>query len=220
MSKLEAARKLARIHYDVEDGMVDVYRLAGANETDADPIVLLEVNRNTVPAGILPLPFGALPAQGIPNASVIVEVTPESSAGSSPRNSRCPTTGGSRRRSPARASDSSGGWAVARPDEWGRAFAAQARADLGAYFRLAATDLPECQKLHFLQMACETLAKAYLCHNGSDPSDVQKSHAYAASVLPPLLRDHLQSLGKKTSVIRDFIRLTAQIGCRARRMVA
>ena len=45
----------------------------------AEPIKLLEVNENTVAAGVMPLYFGPAPASGIPYPSVIVEVTGEHS---------------------------------------------------------------------------------------------------------------------------------------------
>lgn len=44
---------------------------------DIEPIKLLEVNENTVPAGVMPLHFGPAPAIGITFPSVIVEVTPD-----------------------------------------------------------------------------------------------------------------------------------------------
>jgi hypothetical protein len=58
---------------------------------------------------------------------------------------------------------------MATPDEWGRAYARQAKADLDAWDHLQGSILPECQKLHFMQMACEKLAKAHLCKAGTPP---------------------------------------------------
>jgi hypothetical protein len=75
--KHEAARKLAQAHYLVEQGLVSVFRLTGPAETEAEPIKLLEVNRDTVPTGIMPLGFDAAPDRGIPFPSIIVEVTPD-----------------------------------------------------------------------------------------------------------------------------------------------
>lgn len=75
--KREAARNLARAHFLVETGLVHVFRLVSKNETEAEPIKLLEVNRFTVPTGIMPLRFDAAPARGIPYPSIIVEVTPD-----------------------------------------------------------------------------------------------------------------------------------------------
>jgi hypothetical protein len=75
-SKVEAARVMAELHYAIEPGMVTVFRLEGPGETDRDPIKLLEVNRDTVTAGIMPLGFPPRPARGEPYGTIIVEVTP------------------------------------------------------------------------------------------------------------------------------------------------
>jgi predicted RNase H-like HicB family nuclease len=85
-TKDEVAIELARKHYLVEPGLIGIYRIADKVEiTDngevevnrAEPIKLLEVNQDTVPAGVMPLRFGPMPASGIPYSSVIVEVTPD-----------------------------------------------------------------------------------------------------------------------------------------------
>lgn len=78
--KSEAARSLAEKHFDVEIGMIKIFRLRARPETEAslaEPIKLLEVNAATVASGILPLSFAAMPARGLPFPMVIVEVTPE-----------------------------------------------------------------------------------------------------------------------------------------------
>ena len=76
--------------------------------------------------------------------------------------------------------------------EWSRAFARQAWADFDAwnalqmYLKLpeGTPPLPRSQKLHFLQMACEKLAKAHLLKAGSRISDLEQSHAYIAASSP------------------------------------
>jgi hypothetical protein len=74
--------------------------------------------------------------------------------------------------------------------DWARAFAVQADADLKARESLAAhTELPPCQELHFLQMACEKLAKAHLYYSGNPPADIQSSHGHTAKQLPAILRE-------------------------------
>lgn len=81
----EAARDLAKRHYQVEDGLTRVIRFTGRAEVGkvegetprVEPIKLLEINEHTVPSGIMPLYFGPLPESGIPYPTVIVEVTPE-----------------------------------------------------------------------------------------------------------------------------------------------
>jgi len=88
------------------------------------------------------------------------------------------------------------------PIDWSRAFAKQAVADFDARDWLCRSrSLPVCQQLHFLQMACEKLCKAYLCAAGSDPADLQASHAYIAKVLPLIVRQQItrsaqQELGR------------------------
>jgi hypothetical protein len=78
-NKDEAARRLAQIHCEYEPGISQVFRITAAEEHESrasEPIKLLEVNRDTVPSGIVPLQFDPHPASGnFP--SVVVEVTPE-----------------------------------------------------------------------------------------------------------------------------------------------
>jgi hypothetical protein len=79
-AKRAAARELAKKHYEVEDGLMRIFRLTGKAEAEAsrsEPIKLLEVNENTVPSGVMPLHFGPVPAIGIPFPSIIIEVTPD-----------------------------------------------------------------------------------------------------------------------------------------------
>ncbi len=49
-------------------------------------------------------------------------------------------------------------------------------------------------RMHFLQMACEKLAKAHLCGVNAPLENVQTSHAYVASTLPVVLRQQALSL--------------------------
>src|SRR3954451_7324023 len=74
------ARKLAEAHYEVEEGMMQIFRITGGAAAEVlpnEPIKLLEVNENTIPLGIMPLGFGPAPTYGIHFPSVIVEVTPD-----------------------------------------------------------------------------------------------------------------------------------------------
>ena len=77
-SKETAALRLARLHFEFEPGMVEIYRVLdeGADEANPrEPIKLLEVNQDTIPSGILPLGFDPIPASGnFP--SVIIQITP------------------------------------------------------------------------------------------------------------------------------------------------
>ena len=78
--KTEEARRLAETHYQVEAGITQIFRIVGRPEAELrpeEPIKLLEVNRYSIPAGVMPLYFDAAPGRGIHFPSVIVEVTPE-----------------------------------------------------------------------------------------------------------------------------------------------
>jgi hypothetical protein len=72
---------------------------------------------------------------------------------------------------------------------WVQAFARQAASDLDAREVLVAdSSLPPCHALHFLQMACEKLCKASMISAGSDPLEIQRSHAFIAKHLPTIVR--------------------------------
>jgi hypothetical protein len=100
-------------------------------------------------------------------------------------------------------------------EEWSRAFAKQARADfetwnaLKMYLKLpkGSSPLPQSQKLHFLQMACEKLAKAHLLKGrGAEVLDLEQSHAYIAKHLPTIVRQQMILSGEKERVansVRD-----------------
>jgi hypothetical protein len=81
----------------------------------------------------------------------------------------------------------------ATPDNWGKAYAKQALADFEAWNELQGKPaIPSCQKLHFLQMACEKLCKAHLCKQpGADPKDYQSSHGYTAKNLGVIIRQQI-----------------------------
>src|SRR6266850_6190379 len=73
--------------------------------------------------------------------------------------------------------------------EWRIAYAKQAKVDLQIRDELLRhLAIPDCQQLHFLQMACEKVCKAYLCGQGIDPKTLQSSHAYIAGPLPIIAR--------------------------------
>jgi hypothetical protein len=76
-SKAEAARARAMSHFEIEPELVAIYRLEAPDETERDPIKLLEVNRDTIPTGIMPLGFPPAPAQGVPYAIYLIEITPD-----------------------------------------------------------------------------------------------------------------------------------------------
>jgi hypothetical protein len=81
---------------------------------------------------------------------------------------------------------------MSTPDEWARAYARQASADLDTWSKLQGNDsIPSCHKLLFLQMACEKLTKAHLCKAGAEPRNLQSSHAYVAKSLPIIVRQQI-----------------------------
>ncbi len=83
---------------------------------------------------------------------------------------------------------------MADPRTWAAGFGRQAAADFATFEALWTQDVPECHKMHFLQMACEKLAKAHLCGEGTPPGSVQTSHAYVAKKLPVVLRHQALSV--------------------------
>ena len=91
--------------------------------------------------------------------------------------------------------------------EWSLGYAKQASSDwVVRKVLLRASGLPTCHQLHYLQMACEKLCKAHLCDKGSDPENLQKSHAYVGSVLPVIFRMRFsrkfRELPDKSSLLR------------------
>ena len=102
--------------------------------------------------------------------------------------------------------------------DWRIAYAKQARSDLQTRDVILqhSPRLPSCQELHYLQMCCEKICKAYLCWRGSDPKQLQSSHAYIASVLPQIVRQHLARQSRQVQqsahwVIPAVRRLARQI---------
>jgi len=64
-------------------------------------------------------------------------------------------------------------------------------------------DLPKCEHLHLLQMACEKLGKAYRCRGGTPPSALRTSHAYVAKVLPQIVAEYAAWATKRPPVHRS-----------------
>jgi len=59
---------------------------------------------------------------------------------------------------------------------WSEAFFTQAKSDWKVYEHLAESDFPACHALHYLQMATEKLAKAYLLADVNEIEDVRSTH--------------------------------------------
>jgi len=71
---------------------------------------------------------------------------------------------------------------------WSEAFAAEATSDLDAYERSSRSPLPQCHRLHYLQMWLEKLCKAYV-HNANLDA-LKSTHKVVAKVLPSLIQEH------------------------------
>lgn len=79
-SKSKVAQQLAKAHYRIDPGIELILQLKatpGRERNPKEPIKLLEVNENTMAAGIQPVLFGPQPKSGIDFCSVIVAVTPK-----------------------------------------------------------------------------------------------------------------------------------------------
>ena len=75
-------------------------------------------------------------------------------------------------------------------EQYARAFFRRARADFEIFLRLGRVEgVPRCHHLHFLQMACEKLAKAHRFRAGSaTPDHLLSSHAQIQYALPQIAR--------------------------------
>lgn len=95
---------------------------------------------------------------------------------------------------------------MSNPDDWAKAFARQADADLTAwelYQRYPQAVAAECHKLLFLQMACEKLCKAHLVRSGVyRPEDVQRSHGFIQKHLPVIMKQAIANSGEFPGNIR------------------
>src|SRR6185437_13516789 len=100
----------------------------------------------------------------------------------------------------------SGGAGMISYHEWRVAYARQALADLRAREKLLKhPEMPDCQQLHFLQMACEKICKAYLCGQGVDPQTLRGSHAYISGPLPIIARQQFAQESRKVHADRTWV---------------
>jgi hypothetical protein len=99
---------------------------------------------------------------------------------------------------------------VAKEYSWQQAFARQARSDFAVYSILDTLShdkaVHKCHRLHYLQMACEKLTKAYLCSTGSRPEDLQHSHKYIAKNLTIIARQAFFESERKPSSARTALK--------------
>lgn len=94
------------------------------------------------------------------------------------------------------------------PKEWAVAYANQAHADFQAwnFLNLKGNELPSRQKLHFLQMACEKLGKAFVYWSGETPASIQASHVYIAKQVPRIFRELLLKFGENPKERQFFLK--------------
>ena len=81
-----------RADYEVAPGLRTIYRLEGPDPNGLR-IKLLEVNEQTVTAGIVPVGFPPHPASGLHYPSVVIEVTPLEYEAIQPRSWTCRPAG-------------------------------------------------------------------------------------------------------------------------------
>jgi hypothetical protein len=98
-----------------------------------------------------------------------------------------------------------------------QAFLIQARSDFEVYQQLQMQNsIPDCHWLHYLQMSCEKLAKAYRANAGEDFQTVSKSHVGFSKFAGPMYRQYsARYLGKairdNAPQIRNIISLAREI---------
>ena len=82
---------------------------------------------------------------------------------------------------------------------WRSGYARQALSDYRTYkILVAAREADECQRLHYLQMCLEKLAKScYYAGKGSLPSSIQTNHKFIAKVIPQVFLDFVAKRGAK-----------------------
>jgi hypothetical protein len=101
---------------------------------------------------------------------------------------------------------------MSTPADWINAFARQAKADFESWLRVKDdSTIHECHKLQYLQMACEKLCKAHRIDGGTDPSEVQSSHAFIANPLPQVIAAEITRRRGDPRTMRGFMHFVKQI---------
>lgn len=103
-------------------------------------------------------------------------------------------------------------------EAWAAAFVKQARSDWDVYQRLAAAGEADCHTLHYLQMACEKVAKAYRIRDlDADVEELTQHHVgfarfVRAFLLSPAMRpDFENQAARLQSVMRGMHTLAREI---------
>jgi hypothetical protein len=76
-------------------------------------------------------------------------------------------------------------------EDWARAYAKQSRSDFRLYSKVmsVSSDIEECHRLHYLQMACEKIAKAYRFRDTLTPiEELLTSHVAFSKFIENLLK--------------------------------
>ena len=74
-NKLNCAEKVSQLHHESEESITSIYLISSDDEDGQnEPIKLLEVNRETVSSGIVPVTI--MPSGDIPFSTTIIEITP------------------------------------------------------------------------------------------------------------------------------------------------
>lgn len=90
---------------------------------------------------------------------------------------------------------------------WANAFAQQARSDWSLYLRLVERGEAVCHALHFLQMACEKIAKAYRIRDlSSDVAELTQHHVgfkrfVRAFLLSPAMRVEFEGRAQQLQAV-------------------
>ena len=75
-SKLDSAKKLAQMHFEVEPDLKRVFVLGPIREDDPrEPIKLLEVVEGAIESGVEPIAFPSDSSHGVDFPSIIVELS-------------------------------------------------------------------------------------------------------------------------------------------------
>jgi len=90
---------------------------------------------------------------------------------------------------------------------WSEVFLTQARSDWDVSEHLKETSLPTCHMLHYLQMATEKLAKAYLLAGPTDIKSVRSTHRAVTRFLQLLSRNEglREEMGMKPRQLRTYV---------------
>ncbi|MDZ7359673.1 MAG: hypothetical protein ONB46_02945 [candidate division KSB1 bacterium] len=84
---------------------------------------------------------------------------------------------------------------------WAEAYLQQARSDWLMLQLIREHEAPDCHALHYLQMTCEKLGKAFLIAGGTmSPQQAQSSHLAFKRFLQVASRNH---------VLRNLLKMTA-----------